>query len=271
MALRIGIAGYQNSGKSYSRKFIDKGENCFIIAPSHKMTHLTNSKNEPLKRLDFKTEKVASIKEAVIKTGMNRNAIVKASIAKDDIENIIGNWDVVDNLQYLTSYLDFVVQKMPHIDVIILPDFTHYISKILATKSFIDQKSGGGAFQRFWELAANALNSFFLYIDKLPEDLIVVTEFHIEFDESAEMYRIFVPGGKMLNDKFLADSYYDILLYTHVESEDDFPEDADRYKFVTKRIGKYNARCAGIFKDAYIENNLQEVINRVKAYNGLIE
>lgn len=160
---------------------------------------------------------------------------------------------------------------MPHIKVIILPDFTHYISKILATKSFIEQKSGGQAFQRFWELAANALNSFFLHIDKLPEDLIVVTEFHIEFDESANMYKIFVPGGKMLNDKFLADSYYDILLYTHVESEDDFPEDEDRYKFVTKRIGKYNARSAGLFKEPFVENNLQEVIDRVKKYNGLPE
>lgn len=91
MALRIGIAGYQNSGKSYSRTFIDKGENCFVISPSHKMTHLTTSNNEPIKRLDFKTDKVASIKDAMDRTKMKRNAIVKASIAKDNIENITGN------------------------------------------------------------------------------------------------------------------------------------------------------------------------------------
>jgi len=37
---------------------------------------------------------------------------------------------------------------MPHIKTIIIPDFTHFISAILADRKFIARKAGGEAFQR---------------------------------------------------------------------------------------------------------------------------
>jgi hypothetical protein len=269
MALRIGIAGRQNTGKSYSRKFIKKGEECFVISPSRKMNHLFDSKNKAVERLDIATEKSKSIADIMQSAGLSTRAkVVNACMLKTNL-TITGNYDIVQTLQELEIYLNFIDKKYLNIKNIFLPDFTHYISRILADDKFISRKAGGEAFQRFWELAADALNRFFLSIDELREDLVVITEFHTEYDEIDGTYKIFVPGGKMLTEKFLPDSYYDVLLYTHVLDDEDSIKEEDRYKFVTKRTGKYNARCAGLFTEAMIPNNIDIVIEKVRNYNNL--
>ena len=83
------------------------------------------------------------------------------------------------------------------------------------------------------------------------------------------MFEIFVPGGKMLKDKFLPDSYYDVMLYTHVLEDDGTIKQSDRYKFVTHRTDKYNARCLNLFEETYIPNDLQLVVDKVKDYIGI--
>lgn len=115
-------------------------------------------------------------------------------------EYISGNWTLCPSLYTLPMILDYV-NKLPNIKVIILPDFTHFISKILADKNFISRKAGGEAFQRFWELAADTLNNFMLTQINLREDLIAITEYHSEYNEVQDTFKIFVPGGKMLEEK----------------------------------------------------------------------
>ena len=83
------------------------------------------------------------------------------------------------------------------------------------------------------------------------------------------MYEIFVPGGKMLKEKFLPDSYYDVMLYTHVMDDDGTIKQQDRYKFVTRRTDRYNARCMDLFEDTYIPNDLQAVLDKVRTYIGI--
>jgi len=238
MALKIGIVGPPNSGKSYSRTFIEKGEEVFVIAPSHKMTHITTSNGEPIKQL-----------------------------VKDDKGNYVsGNWTLCPSLDKLPLILDFV-QKLPHIKVVILPDFTHFISKIIADPNFIKRKAGGEAFQRFWELASDTLNNFILSLDYLREDLIIITEYHSEYDESLDSFKIFVPGGKMLEEKFKLDSYYDFMLYTHTEQKES--GEIENYYFVTKKWKKYNARFANLFEDVLIPNNLQLVLDTFRKASGI--
>lgn len=269
MALRIGIAGRQNTGKSYSRKFIKNGEECFVLSPSRKMNHLFKSDGKAVEKLDIATTASPSIEEIMKVTKLGRRSdVVKACLNKTDLK-LKGNYDVIDTLQELETYLQFIDKQYKSIKNLFLPDFTHYVSRILAQKEFITRKSGGDAYQRFWELAGDALNNFFLSIDDLREDLLVITEFHTEYDEVDGVYKIFVPGGKMLNDKFLADSYYDVLLYTCVLDDADGIKEEDRYKFVTKRTDKYNARCAGLFDEAMIPNNIQVVIDKVRKYNNI--
>lgn len=238
MAIKIGIIGIPNSGKSYSRKTIVKGEEVFVLAPSHKSMHITTSDDKPIKKAHFENKAWVS-----------------------------GNWTLVKTLPALSSYLKYISNDMPQIKTIIVPDFTHFISRIIADKGFISRKAGGEAFQRFWELAADTLNNFILSIDDLRDDLLVVTEYHAEYSEIEELYKIKVPGGKMLEEKFLLDSYYDNMYYTHVARNDQ--GEVEGHYFVTRKWDRYNARSGDLFKDLLIPNDLQMVLDKTREDLGI--
>jgi hypothetical protein len=271
MAIKLGIVGVPNSGKSFSRKTIKNGEEVFIIAPSHKATHITDNKGKPLKRFNISIEGVgSSTKEIMDKfpsSFATSHDVAKQSIKTDKKVTYEGNYVTVRGLKHLEMYLQLVDKKLPNIKTVILPDFTHFISAIIASKEFIKRKAGGEAFQRFWELAGESLESFILSIDDLRDDLIVVTEYHSEYSDVDEMYKIFVPGGKMLEEKFKLDSYYDYMLYTHVKMKES--KEVESYNFVTRRWDKYNARCSELFEDTLIPNDLSKVLSEMRKQLGL--
>lgn len=278
MGHRIGIVGQPNSGKSYSRKSIKNGNEVFLIAPSRKMTYLYTQDDKgqkaPAKPVNFtiKDESGKALTDfaAYKQRGMTLGAIAKEILVSTPPRiEFTGNFIVVKSLSELALWSQLVNRYMPHIKTLLTPDFTHYVSNIISQKQFIERKAGGEAFQRFWELAGDTLNSYFTNVDDFREDLIVVTEFHSEYDEMAGFYKIFVPAGKMLSEKFLPDSYYDVLLYTNVLSAEEEPTREKRYKFITKKTDKFNARDAELFKEEQIPNNLQIVLDRYRAANGI--
>lgn len=245
MAHKIGILGAYNTGKSFSRSFLTKPEEVVVLASSSKNTYLKDKNGSPLPRLPEFAE---------------MGKLVSAG------NPIPGNWELMKSIPDVEKYLTVISNKMPHIKTVIIPDFAHFISKLIASDSFKQRSVGGQAFARFWDLAADSLNAFFLKADSLREDLIIVTEFHSEWDEAEQTFRIKVPSGKMLADKFMPESYFDIMLCTHVGKNDDDSIDADCYKFVTRKHGVYNARSMELFNDTFIPNNLQLVLDAVRGY-----
>lgn len=265
MAIKLGIIGEPNTGKSFSRTFIDKGEEVFIIMPSAKAAHITDSSGKALKRLNISTPTSVNIEALAEKNKLTQEEVI-SKFALIQEPTITGNY-VVTKLEYVQTYLQFVSKYMPSIKTIIIPDFTHYISAILADRKFIARKQGGEAFQRFWELAGDSLQNIIVSIDYLREDLVVVTEYHSEYNEVADSWEIFVPGGKMLKQAFKLDSYYDYMLYTHVVKKDS--GEVSSYNFVTRKWDKYNARCSELFKETLIPNNLQVVLDKLREQNGI--
>lgn len=277
MSSKIAIAGIPNSGKSYSRRTIKDGENVFILMPSVKATHIHDSSGTPLKTFDLQTKNFANKEAYMEKLGVNNvhklvsyiNQRVKAGLITK--ENVKGNIQVVKDLGDLPIWLEFVSKHLTWIHTLIIPDFTHYISEVIATDEFIGRKAGGEAYQRFWELAAKALKNFVLSIDKYRENLVVVTEYHAEFDENLGGFDIFTPAGKMLKEKFLVPSYYDVLLFTRVvpinEGEDN---ESAEYQFVVRPTRRYPyARALNLFDENFIPNDLQRVLTVVRKYLGL--
>lgn len=264
MAIKLGIAGPPNSGKSFSRKFIEKGEEVFIIAPSAKATHIKTSDGKPLKRLNPSTK---TFEEAY--PNYTASKVIKSMCGKDlKGFTFVGNY-ITSSLEDVIYILKFINTNMPNIKTIILPDFTHFISKVLANKEFIKKKNGGEAFQRFWELAGDVMDNLLLSIDDLREDLVVITEYHIDFDENLDEWVIFTPGGKMLTEKFKLESYYDYMLFTYIDGNEDGTITSDSYKFITKRWGKYPARMSELFEDVLIPNNLNTVLQKIREENGI--
>lgn len=268
MAVKLGIAGQFNTGKSYSRVPYIYGENAFILMPTAKAPHITTSLSKPIQylRVNNKTltqherEKKAPSRELLEIMGKQ----LKNSPDKIKLD---GNYTIEKKLENLPAWLDFIDMHMTHIKTLFLPDFTHYISHVLASEDFIRRKSGGEAFQRYTDLAGLALRSFIESIDNLRPDLLVVTEYHTEWDEVDSKWKIFSPGGKMINEKFLLESYYDFMMMTHVE----VPEDSNAepsYHFITKRWRGYNARSANLF-DTLIPNDIQLVSDKIREYTGM--
>lgn len=114
-----------------------------------------------------------------------------------------------------------------------------------------------------WELSADLLNAFILSVDNLRPDLIVVMEFHTEWDKERMRYELFVPSGNMLKEKFKPESYFDVLLFTDVAHVTDAAgNEVNKYRFVTKSTSLYpQARGSDLFgDDVYVDNNLEMVL-----------
>lgn len=281
MATKIGLVGPPNSGKSYSRRHL-KGEEVFLLMPSDKLPHLTLTGGAPLKRATYSlpntktTEKTLEVLNSVYD---NKYKLRKYMLPhyQDLLKShgdrlkglkVEGDYEVIKHLQYLEAYLWYISDNMPEKKIVFLPDFTHYISEIISKKSFIDQKSGGQAFQRFWELAGQTLNAFFTQVDEMRDDLFLITEFHSEYEEVEEQFKIFVPAGKMLSEKFKPESYYDDLYFTHTLKNEDTNEVAN-WVFYVNKYGPFNARNGWGCKDLYLPNDLNPIISKIRKLKGV--
>jgi hypothetical protein len=277
MGFRIGIMGPPNSGKSYSRRTIPDGENVLVIAASFKTTYLTTTEGKPVKPLNIITKAASGWQahkefyKVSSETAIIRHLTDKISRGKFRRENLPGNMVVVRNVGDLSFWLYFIDKHMPWIHTIVIPDFTHYISEAISRRDFIERKAGGDAYQRFWELAADALRGFILASDNIRHETIVVTEYHAEYDEIKEQYCVFTSAGKMLTEKFLPTSYYDIMFCTHtVIDETSTAQEIKDFKFVTRPTKQYrDARALGLFDELYIDNDLEAILGKVREHLGL--
>jgi hypothetical protein len=274
MAYKIGIAGAPNTGKSFSRRTIPDGENVMIIAPSLKASHLTTTAGAPIQPFDIKTAKYTSFAHAIAETKqVNRNFLFKQWNDKlppgtFHPENILGNYIQIEKVEEIPFVTEFISKHLPWIHTAIFPDFTHFVSTEISEDAFINRKAGGEAFQKFWELAAKLLRKFITEMDKYRRDLLIITEYHAHRDEHNE-WEIFVPAGKMLTEKFLPTSYYDILVYTDVKYPEDETDGAE-YRFVTRPTRSYpSARTMNLYEDTFVDNDLQELMTRVRKKLGI--
>ena len=278
MAYSIGIMGDFNSGKSYPRKFIEDGNACFLITPTSKASYLTDKDGKPVKALNFSSEKSANAKEMLRAIFPDPNVFIKKTTA-DLVTYLVktpkvaeavtpsGNFQVC-TIEQVKHMLFYISEYMPHIKNVFIGDFTHFITSIVSRQDFIDRKSGGEAFQKFWELAGQVIRDLIESTNTLREDLVVITEYHTAYDEKRELFGIFVPGGNMFNDKFKLESYYDYMLCTRVlmDEKTNIPSE---YQFVTERVGHLNARFANLFPERVIPANWETVLTTFRTSLGI--
>lgn len=305
MGRRIGVGGYQNTGKSWGRRYIPDGENVMIIQPSVKTSHLfqsipgidkmtpeqidkaiTDGKRKPVQSFDIKSpegrynnlqEALALVTDPVKRSLYYMLAMINEKKKIDYFgktpeaarKHLQGNIILCEEIAQLEFFIDFVNKWMPWIHTIILPDFTHFITEKLTSPGFLARKVGGEQYAKYLDLAAESLRGFIKSSDRLRKELIVVTEYHVELIPETSVYEIFTPGGKMLKEKFLPSSYYDTFLFTDVKYGENDEDDVD-YRFVTRKTRKYpEARSIGNFEDLYMPNNLQDVLTKVRQYDDI--
>lgn len=279
MAIKIAIIGHPNTGKSYSRNFLKKGEESFIISPSSKSSHMKTSGGKPVDLLDISVGEVKGFDNVIKKLGVSNRHEVINSVINSGLPDSVkietsGNITIVPDIRNITNYMRFIDRYMPHIKNIFIGDFTHYITNVIAGPEFRNRKRGDEAFARYIDLAADSLNNVLLSADELKrKELIVVTEYHAVYDGNENIYRIFVPAGNMLSDKFKPESYYDYVIHTHVVNYDEEQDDTKRFKFVITKKDRYDGRMANLFSDIQVDgmipNDIQQVIDRVRKNEGI--
>lgn len=207
MALKIGITGSFNSGKSYARRNVIADESV-VLAPSYKMIHMQTKDKKAAPPLEIVTPKHKGFKavgEALGMRGKMPYEILWAMLNEqkhidkfyDGTYKLVGTHMVVLELVAMEPIAEAVSTFMPHVKNLFFPDFTHHISEVVSKRTFIDQKAGGQAYQRFWELAGDVARGLLLSPSRLRHDLIVIIEFHSEFDDNLQEFRIFVPAGEL--------------------------------------------------------------------------
>lgn len=275
MAFRVGITGLPNTGKSFAWTFYKKGEEVLAICPSAKIIHVRDSEGNLPQPLEIAIEGKGSTSEEVIKAlgARNLNEVVKRIVDHNAPKNKVsakGNMVTCSDVNYVKYYKLFASEYMPHIKIVLCPDFTHYISYVISSKAFMSRKHGGEAFQRFWDLAADTLNNIIHASDEMRSDIIDITEFHAEYNEELDLFGIYTPAGKMLTEKFKPETYFDIMLHAKVLPFEEQPDDTKRFKFVINKQGKYDGRSIGLFNDiaerGMIPNDMSLIITRLRKY-----
>lgn len=273
MGYLLGIGGNQNTGKSYSRSFLK--EEAVVITCNTKSIYLTKKDGSAVDEIMIKSSDHKTMAETLQKwnvshvTQLAQLACNAALTGKSRPSlDIIGNYIVVENIIQAQIWLQFVSLFMPHIKVVIFPDFTHFITETLTDTNFRLRGKTKEAFERYVDLAADAFNTFFKSARATRKELIQVIEFHIEFDENARVWNIFTPGGKMLKEKFKPESYFDVFLVSHfIDEEDDKDlKYADRFQFLTRKHKHFDARSNvhDPETELMVPNNLQDVITRIR-------
>jgi hypothetical protein len=299
MAFKVGLMGIPNSGKSYSRIFTN-GKEGFVIMPDSSDPYLLedmDSLDKPMKyqtrvkKFAFKSDtKKSSEMLAYLAKAFNINKdsetatineivrlVVEPNISDPKVKervlkfsqtlqygvNYEGHYIVCPDVTYVKYWCQFIEKYMPHIKNIFLPDFSHYITNIIATEEFKNKgKTSGGAYGRYTDMAIDTVHTFFTTnINSLRDDIIVVIEFHIEQKEG-ESSTIFVPSGNMINNTFVPVSYFDVLLLAYADLKD--RNIKTRYHFQTQPTEEHKFVRCSVIEEEIIPNNLSTVLEAVR-------
>jgi hypothetical protein len=273
MALKMGLLGGPNTGKTFSQAFLTRPEEVFVLSPTDKVKHLGAKGDYKIKFFNVSYDG-KSFDDTAKHYGLaNDLALIRKMMMedmRDDKLAVTGDYFMVSKIKSLAAWKTFIPKYMPQKRIIWTNDFSHYISGIAASDEFRARTSKDQAFARFWDLAADALNNVFTA--PMPSNMIDLTEFHIDYSEVEQKYIIFVPMGKMLTEKFKPESYFDVALFSRVVPWEDQRDQMERYKFVVIPKGWYDGRNMGLLDDiadseGEINNyRLQEVLDKVLAY-----
>lgn len=144
------------------------------------------------------------------------------------------------------------------ITTIIVEDLTHYFSK----RVMDDSKITG--FGKWLDMAVDVFKNLIeLEATLKPEvNLIVIAHTAVQSEADGTSYIGLQTPGKLLDNNIKIPSYFLYVLHTVVTMENE----KANYQFLTNRDGYRLAKSPEDCLPMYMENDYQEVIDRIKAY-----
>jgi hypothetical protein len=169
------------------------------------------------------------------------------------------NYKEVDDANEITRLLRTISDKAPHIKNIVIEDSNYIMGFNIVSKA---TEVGYTKFS----LMAKDMVDLFRESRKLREDITVFYLTHPEtIEDGGDIvgYKI-KTAGKLIDNQVLLEGLMTVCLYTYVDENKD---GTASYHFITNRFKKMPAKSPdGMFADVKIPNNLQLVVDTVKAY-----
>lgn len=169
------------------------------------------------------------------------------------------NYKEVDDANEISRLLKTISEKAPHIKNIVIEDSNYIMGFNMVAKA---TETG---FTKF-SLMAKDMVELVRTARTLRDDLIVFYFTHPEtIEDGGDVigYKI-KTAGKLIDNQINLEGLFTVVLYTDVEETKD---GTIKYSFLTNRYRKYPAKSPdGMFDELKIQNNLQEVVNKIKEY-----
>jgi len=169
------------------------------------------------------------------------------------------NYMEVDDIPQITTLLQQISEKAPHIKNIVMDDAIYSMSFLMM------RKANEVGFSKFTALAQQVTNML-TTARKLRNDLKVFYMTHSENieDEGRIVGQKIKTIGKALDSQIVMEGLFTIALYTHIGEDKD--ENAT-YHFVTNRYRNYPAKSPmGMFAETLIPNDLKAVCDTIDSY-----
>ena len=159
---------------------------------------------------------------------------------------------ISDEASKIQLALKKISDQRPEVKTVIIDDYQY-----LMANEFMKRALEKG-YDKFTQIASNAWSVIDLSL-KLRDDLTVFFLSHSEENEQGKTKCKTI--GKMLDEKITLEGMFTMVLQTCVKD--------GQYYFMTKNNGQNTVKSPmGMFESELIENDLQEVINKIKEYEG---
>ena len=227
MANLIVLAGFSNSGKSTSLKYLDHSET-FIVSCTNKQLQIPGFRKKYKK------------------------------VAIED-KKLVGNWLISNSYEKIHKILDIVNRTRPDIKTVVIDDINYCLSGEIMDNALVK------GYEKFTMQAKNYYD-LITSAGELRDDLTVVFISHIindgtDIDPQYKMYS----SGKMLDKTVNIDGLFSYIIYSERYIDEATGEVG--YRFKTRTDGNDTCRSvAGCFSEKYIEPNMQTIIDTINKF-----
>lgn len=174
-------------------------------------------------------------------------------------KNVSGNYYVSSKWDQILKILQIIDKMMPQIKQVIIDDFQYVLSY-----EFVDRATEVG-YTKFSELAQHAME-ILRYSEKMREDCKMIFLTHSEnVGDYVNPKFVIKTVGKLLSEKVTLEGLFTYIFFTKVSEGD---SGRMEYKLITNNDGTCVAKTSfGMFEDLEIDNDLNEIIHVIDAYN----
>ena len=174
-------------------------------------------------------------------------------------KNVSGNYYVSSKWDQILKILQIIDKMMPHIKQIIIDDFQYVLSY-----EFVDRATEVG-YTKFSELAQHAME-ILRYSEKMREDCKMIFLTHSDnVGDNVNPKYVIKTVCKLLSEKVTLEGLFTYIFFTKVNEGD---SGRMEYKLITNNDGSCVAKTSlGMFEDLEIDNDLDEIIKVIDAYN----